>query len=248
MADNVDKRSPSEVQADLELKYADLKLKGLEEDEKRALARKTLAEALKAEAEAAVYAIDVDKKKELRALELANDRHFHVYRFNVPVGEKSVNECIATLTSWSRLDGAVPIEVIFNSPGGSVVDGMALYDFLQDLRAAGHHITTTASGIAASMAGILLQAGDTRRMGKEAWVLIHQASFGTSGSFGSVEDTMEWVRKVQERILDIFAARAKSSGAEKPYSRAQFKKNWERKDWWLSSDECLTHGVVDEVL
>lgn len=241
-------RTPEEVEADLLLKKADLELKGLEAEEKRATARKTLAEAIKAETEAAAYELDLQKKVEARQLEKANDHYHRVYHFSTPVSEKSVEACMDRLTLWSRIDPGCDIEVVFNSPGGSVTDGMALFDFLQELGREGHKVTTTAMGIAASMAGILLQAGQVRRMGKEAWVLIHQASFGSSGSFGQVEDTVEWVKKVQERILDIFAERALNSGCEKPLSRATIKKNWERKDWWLSSAECLKHGFVDEVL
>jgi ATP-dependent Clp protease protease subunit len=241
MAEEKETRSPAEVAADLALKQADLTLKELEADEKRAAVRKAAAEARKSEAEAAAYDIDLAAKQEARQATLANDHYYRVYNFSQQVSEASVTKCIDKLTLWSRIDPGCDIEVIFNSPGGSVVDGMALFDFLQELRRAGHHITTTAMGIAASMAGILLQAGDHRRMGKEAWVLIHQASFGAQGSYGSVEDTVEWVRKVQERILDIFANRS-------TMKRATIKKNWERKDWWLSSDECLRHGFVDEVL
>lgn len=242
-----DPRTPEEVVADLKLKEADLALKALEADKVRAEARKQLAEAIKAEQEAEAYQMDLAAKKEKREHELASDHYAHIYRFNSAVNEASVKECINRLTLWSRIHPGTDIEIIFNSPGGSVTDGMALFDFIQDLRRGGHRVTTTARGIAASMAGILLQAGDVRRMGKEAWVLIHQASFGSSGSFGAVEDTVEWVRKVQERIIDIFAARAAGSGVDKPITRNQLKKSWERKDWWLSSDECLKLGIVDEV-
>jgi ATP-dependent protease ClpP protease subunit len=89
------------------------------------------------------------------------------------------------------------------------------------------------------MAGILLQAGDVRIMGKESWLLIHQVSFGASGSFGEVEDTTKWVDRIQDRVLDIFASRSKMS-------KAQIKRKWNRTDWWISSDEALKLGFVDE--
>ena len=229
-------RTQLEIDADIALKNADLIIKELEAEGLRATARETLAKALKAEAEGEAYSIELEKKRESRQAEKANDHYFRIYHFSQPVSEKSVEACMDRLTLWDRIDPECPIEVVFNSPGGSVVDGMALFDFLREMSRKGHHVTTTAMGIAASMAGILLQAGDTRRIGNEAWVLIHQASFAA------------WVKKVQERILDIFAEKCATSGAEKPYTRAQLKKNWERKDWWLSSGECLKHGVVDEVL
>jgi ATP-dependent protease ClpP protease subunit len=94
--------------------------------------------------------------------------------------------------------------------------------------------------MAASMAGILLQAGDERVMGKETWVLLHEASFLAAGKIGEVDDTVEWVKKVQKRILAIFAGRSN-------LSRSQIERRWKRKDWWLSSTDCLKHGFVDKV-
>lgn len=243
-----DTRTPAEVEADLALKQADLTLKTLEAEKHRAEIRKVLAEAVKAESEATAWTIDLAKKEEARQVEKAADYYHRVYQFVGQVSEASVDKCVDRLTTWTRIDPRCDIEVVFNSPGGSVIDGMALYDFLQQLRRDGHRITTTGMGIAASMAGILLQAGDVRRMGREAWVLIHEGSFGVQGSIGQVEDRFEWVKRIQDRILDIFAERAKASAAEKPATRAFIKRNWERKDWWLSSDECLKLGIVDEVL
>lgn len=90
------------------------------------------------------------------------------------------------------------------------------------------------------MAGILLQAGDIRVMGRESWLMLHEAAFGAQGKVGEVEDTVEWVKKIQERILNIFAQHSS-------LSRAQIKRRWTRKDWWIDSDEALRLGFVDEI-
>jgi ATP-dependent protease ClpP protease subunit len=243
------RRTREEVQADIALKTADLQLREQEVLAARAETRKTLAEALKAEAEAEAYNMDVDRKREVFAMERTSDRYFHTYQFTDMVNLATVEQCIATLTMWSRRDaqeraeGATPcpMTVTFNSPGGDIIAGIALFDYLLELRRSGHHLTTIAQGIAASMAGILLQAGDTRCMGAESWVLIHQASFGTQGSFGVVEDRVEWVKKVQERIIGIFVARSQ-------LTKRQLETKWTRKDWWLDSAECLKLGIVDKVL
>jgi len=95
--------------------------------------------------------------------------------------------------------------------------------------------------MAASMAGILLQAGTVRVMANESWLLIHQVQFGAIGSFGEVEDRTEWVRRGQDRGVDLFCERA--SGI----SKRTFKKKWERKDWWLTSDESIEYGIADRV-
>lgn len=174
-----------------------------------------------------------------RDKELAGDEYHHVYRFLGDVGSASVKACIEQLQMWDRLDPKCDITIVFHSPGGDVVAGMALWDFLTEIKER-HHLTTVARGYAASMAGILLQAGHVRQMGKEAWLLIHEASFGVMGSMGEVEDRVDWVRKVQGRILDIFTERSK-------LSRLQIRKRWARRDWWISSDEALKWGFVDEI-
>jgi ATP-dependent Clp protease protease subunit len=230
------------------LKLARLKVLQAEEKKHLSEARFNDAEALKAEIEAEGFQVDLEKKLDERKAVLANDIYNKVFYFATPVSEKSVKDCMQRLAYWARTEPGCDIEIVFNSPGGDVTDGLALFDYIQSLVRAGHDVTTTALGMAASMAGILLQAGSRRRIGKEAWLLIHQASFGAVGSYGEVEDRLKWVEKVQERIIDVFATRAAESGAEKPMTRAQIKKNWNRKDWWISSDECLKYGFVDEVV
>lgn len=203
--------------------------------------RKVIAEAQAEEARGTVLALDANKAKRLESRELAKDEHHHVYVFDKSVGEASVTACIHKLAEWSRNEPGCDIEIIFNSPGGSVIDGMALYDYICQVKRKGHTVTTNTLGMAASMAGILLQAGDVRQMGAESWLLIHEASFGAGGSMGEVEDTVEWIKAIQERILSIFAARSN-------LTKAQIRNRWRRKNWWLSSDESLKLGLIDEIV
>jgi len=187
--------------------------------------------------------IVLDRERHKRRRELADDEHHLFYAFTGAVESGSVNKCIEQLTKWRRTIESPegnPIEVQFNSPGGTIVPGMALFDCIQAMRSAGFNVTTSSIGYAASMAGILLQAGDHRVMGAESWLMIHEASFGTSGKIGEVEDIVEWVKMVQERILDIFAERSN-------LSKAKLKNRWRRKDWWLSSDDALRFGLIDEI-
>src|SRR5665213_3187680 len=107
----------------------------------------------------------------------ANEYH-HKYNFTSAVDSTSSQHCMDVLETWGRLDPGCDIEIVFSSPGGSVIDGMALFDFIQGIRAKGHKVTTGTIGYAASMAGILLQAGDVRWIGREAYILIHEVSFG----------------------------------------------------------------------
>ena len=227
-------------------------------EQARAEATKAIAEAEKAETERqrALLGLEQDEIRMVKERHgfkewQAADAFYRIYYFLDAVTDVTAERCIATLDLWDRLDPECDMTIVFNSPGGDVVAGLAMFDHIQTLRRKGHKITTRTEGIAASMAGILLQAGDHRVMGPEAWVLIHEAAFGTSGKTFQVEDRVEWVKRVQERILEVFARRAKEAGengtASHPMTKAGFKKNWARKDWWLSSDECLKYGVVDEV-
>ena len=90
------------------------------------------------------------------------------------------------------------------------------------------------------MAGILLQAGDYRWMGHQAWMMIHRAAFGAIGKTFEIEDEVAWIKRIEDRILEIFEK--KSS-----LTRTKIKRNWDRKDWWISSDEALEMGLIDEI-
>lgn len=210
--------------------------------------QKLEAEARKADYDAKLsqLAYNINKREEDKVM--TSDRYNHVYRFVYEVNEASVADCMSQLSKWSRLDPKCDIEVVFCSPGGSIIDGFALFDFIKDLIRKGHKVTTKSIGYAASMAGTLLQAGTDRIMGKESWLLIHEASFLAYGKMGAVEDTVEWVKRMCDSILDIFAQRAaEKTGKPIKTVKAFIKKNWTRKDWWLSAEEALEYGFCDRV-
>jgi ATP-dependent Clp endopeptidase proteolytic subunit ClpP len=161
------------------------------------------------------------------------------------VSASTVTACVRQLMLWDRLDPTCDIDIIFNSPGGSVIHGMALFDQIVSLSKRGggkHKVTIGTMGLAASMAGILLQAGDHRWMGKQSYLMIHEISAGTGGKIGEMADDIKFYEAVCARVVDIFVER---SG--KKISRKDFVKNWERIDWWILSDEAKQLGFVDEV-
>lgn len=213
---------------------------------------KIQAESLKAEADARVVnagalAAEIINRQNLRAEEelLASNKFHNTYHFTKVIDEVSVKECMDQVDIWRRSSNFNRnIELIFTSPGGLIFSGLVLFDYLNMLKSESITVTTGTYGMAASMAGILLQAGSKRWMGKEAWILIHEGSLGVWGTSGQVEDTLGWMKRFQERALDIFASR---SGKDFKATKALIRRNWNRKDWWLSSDECLKYGFVDEV-
>jgi len=247
MADKERELSPEEIEANVAKAQAEAVAALSAAAKNDAEARKMSAEALKAEYDAQCEAIHVQRLRELHKRELAEDSYHHVYQFLGRVSESSVATCVRELSFWNRDAPKCDIEIILNSPGGEVIAGMALFDYLMFLRGKGHKITTVAIGYAASMAGILLQAGDTRVMGREAYVLIHEVSFGAGGKIGEVEDEVAFVRKIQDRVLNIFSKRSLEAQPKTGLTVRQFANRWRRKDWWLDSDESLRLGVVDEV-
>ena len=235
-----DTRTKKEIEADIAVKLAE--------------ARKTEAEAAKCELDCKRAEIDLkkagddykikhmnlEKEQERRNKAKAQDEENFLYRFNGEVSGSTVRNCIGKLTEWSRISPKCSIEIIFSSPGGSIVDGFELFDHIQCLRNNGHHITTGTLGMAASMAGVLLQAGDTRWIGHQSWLMIHRAAFGAWGKTYEIEDEVKFVRRIEERILGIFTSRSK-------LTTNKIKRNWDRKDWWISADEAVESELVDEV-
>jgi len=239
--------TPQEIEANVSKALAEAEAAKAEAAKNAAEARKFTAEAKSAEATAATDDMDLKRAEELRKRELAADSFHHVYQFVGSVNSTSVNACVRELSYWHRDCPKCDIEIVLNSPGGDVIAGMALFDYLSYLRGRGHQITTLAIGYAASMAGIILQAGDVRAMGKESYILIHEVSFGAGGKIGVVEDEVAFVRKIQNRVLRIFSERSKQAQPDTGLSIIQFANRWRRKDWWLDSDEALKLGIVDEV-
>ena len=227
------KRTKKEIEADLLLKQAEL-------DQKLAEIEKTKAETEKMQAEAGKAHLEYEKAHANRTKELHTDEENYLYRFSKDVSHHSVQACMTKLTEWHRRDPKCKIEIVFSSPGGSIIDGFELFDFIQELRSKGHHVTTGSLGMAASMAGILLQAGDTRWIGHQAWLMIHRAAFGAIGKTFEVEDEVKLVKRMEDRILTIFTSRSKLTSNK-------IKRNWDRKDWWISADECKEMGLIDEI-
>ena len=189
--------------------------------------------------------IGVEREREKRQVELTSDHFFRTYYFDHEVSAETVRRCMARVQTWCRgvePDEKIEIEIILNSPGGDVVNGLALYDFLESIKRQGHRVVTGALGMAASMGSILLQVGDVRYMGRGTVMLIHELSGIAWGKTSEIEDRMSLTKKLQERAIEIYSSR--SGGKLTPEDVAT---GWKRKDWWLTSAECLEKGLIDEI-
>ena len=189
-----------------------------------------------AQAESSEMVLEMSRDKQ--ALYNASDAKHHTVRFLGQVNGNTTTAAVEKLVSFHRTDPECDITFVIDSSGGDIIAGFHLFDTLLWLRNEGHYLRTLAVGHAASMGGVLLQAGTYRIMAPQSSLLIHEAQFNTSGSFGQVEDQVEYVKKLQERILSILAERS-------ALSRRQIKTRWARKNWWLMADEALELGFVD---
>lgn len=171
----------------------------------------------------------------------ADPRAANVYTFYSAVEPESVQHCMAELGTWSRRGPGSELTVIFNSPGGSVLDGLALFDYLQQLRSIGHPVTTMALGRAASMGAVLLQAGSRRVIGRNAFLLIHEVSHHSVGKVSEMEDSVGFTKRLQKRLLAILSERS-------TLNEREIQRRWARKEWWLDAEEAVALGLADELL
>ena len=209
--------------------------------------RRALAETKKAQAEARKFAAEARKTNtEANTAErderekLVDWRFQHIYPFAAGQNESSVRQCMNVLNVWDQLDPKCPIEIVLTSGGGEVIWGMVLFDYLRLLSDKGHKIITSTWGYAASMAGILLQAGDERVMYKQAWIMIHELTASTGGKIGEIDDTVAWYHRLGDHVIDIFVERSNGK-----LRRDYFIDHWTRREWWLDANEALALGMID---
>lgn len=198
--------------------------------------RHELAQAELAEIDLAVK-MDAERDRQVKT-----GRIRHLFINDTIIGSNA-DKWLDALQHWERRDPGLPITIDINSPGGSVTDGFAIYDQIERMRRKGAHVTTRGVGMVASMAAVLLQAGDVRVMDARAKMLIHEGSQnygGQSLTVGEQEDLRAFREMLLGDILDILAARS-------TLSRRALANKWKRKDWWLSANEALKLGLCDVV-
>lgn len=154
------------------------------------------------------------------------------------IDAEHVNSLIAQLLYLERTDSKAEITMYFNSPGGEVASGLALYDVMQGISSP---IRTVCVGAAASMAAVLFIAGDQREMMPHGKIMIHDpllANFG--GSAIKIKDTADEIMKTRNDIAKIIA---KHSGLS---LRNVLKKT--AKDSYFSAKDSVKFGLADAVI
>ena len=155
------------------------------------------------------------------------------------VNEHTANSVVAQLLHLAYVDPEADISLYINSPGGSVYDGMAIYDTMNFIKP---DVATYGIGLQASMGAFLLSSGakGKRFCLPHAKVMIHQPSSGTRGKVTDMEIDLKETLELKEMLAKIMA---KNTGQK----LSKVKTDMER-DYWMSPQEAVKYGLVDKVL
>lgn len=155
------------------------------------------------------------------------------------VNEHTANLVVAQLLHLAYEDPKADISLYINSPGGSVYDGLAIYDTMQFIKP---DVATYGIGLQASMGAFLLSSGTKgkRFALPNSRIMIHQPSSGTQGKISDQEITLREGIYLKRRLNEILA---KNTGQK----LSKIEKDVDR-DFWMSAAESVEYGIVDKVV
>jgi len=155
------------------------------------------------------------------------------------VNEHTANLVVAQLLFLANEDPKADISLYINSPGGSVYDGLAIYDTMQFIAP---DVATYGIGLQASMGAFLLSSGakGKRHILPNSRVMIHQPSSGTQGKITDQEISLREGIYLKKRLNEILSLNTgqKLSRIEKDVDR----------DYWMSSEDAKSYGLVDKIV
>lgn len=155
------------------------------------------------------------------------------------INDDVANIITSQLMYLNSIDSESDIKLFINSPGGSVIDGLAIYDVMNWVDA---DVATYAMGMAASMGSILLSSGEKgkRYSLPHSRVMIHQVSSGAQGQYADLEIAVRETKKYQDELYKILAENTGKS-FEQIFTDAD-------RDCWFTSKEALEYGLIDEII
>lgn len=155
------------------------------------------------------------------------------------VNEHTANVVVAQLLHLANEDPDKDISLYINSPGGSVYDGLAIFDTMNFIKP---DVATYGIGLQASMGAFLLSSGakGKRHLLPNARVMIHQPSSGTQGKVTDQEITLKEAIELKERLAAIMA---KNTGQKLSKVKADME-----RDFWMGAEDAVAYGVVDKVV
>ncbi len=157
----------------------------------------------------------------------------------LPVDDNIANIITAQLLFLESVDAKKDVLLYINSPGGSVYAGLGIYDTMQLVNP---DVTTICTGLAASMAAVLLTGGakDKRSALPHSRIMIHQPMSGMQGPASDMEISLKQTLSVKKDLYNIIS---RHSGK----SFETIEKDSDR-DFWLKAEEAKEYGLIDEVL
>lgn len=163
-----------------------------------------------------------------------------IIRLTKAVDTETSEQIVEQLLKLDTIKGKKDIIFYINSPGGSVSDGMAIYDAMQMVKS---DIKTICLGSCASMGAILLSGGTKgkRYITPNSEVMIHEISGFHSGKMGELKIRYEHAKTLNDRLIKILAT---NTGKD----IEQIRQDIQLKDKWFNSYEALEYGLVDKIL
>lgn len=149
------------------------------------------------------------------------------------------NSIVQQITALALEDATKPITLYINSPGGSIVDGMAIYDVIRRSTAPVHAVV---AGMAASMGAVIL-SGCTkghRAILPHGEVLLHQPLGGARGQATDIEISANRILKMKKMLLELLAA-----NTGHPFEK--LAEDCDR-DYWLDAEDALKYGIIDKII
>jgi len=155
------------------------------------------------------------------------------------VNDYTANVLQAQLLYLDSVDSGKDINVYINSPGGSVYAGLGIYDTMQFIQS---DVATICTGMAASMAAVLLVAGKEGKRSAlpHSRVMIHQPLGGVQGQASDIEIEAREIQKLKKELYTIIA----------DHSHTDYQKVWDDSDrnYWMTAEEAREYGMIDNVL
>lgn len=156
-----------------------------------------------------------------------------------PIDDYTANIIQAQLLYLDSADPGKDISIYINSPGGSVTAGLGIYDTMQFVTS---DVSTICTGMAASMAAVLLVAGKEGKRSAltHSRVMIHQPLGGVQGQASDIEIEAREIMKFKKELYTIIS----------DHSHTPFDKVWSDSDrnYWMTAEEAKDYGMIDTVL
>lgn len=155
------------------------------------------------------------------------------------INDYVANIVTAQLLFLDSVDRNRDIQMYINSPGGSVYAGLGVYDTMQFVSP---DVSTICTGMAASMAAVLMTAGvkGKRSALRHSRIMIHQPSGAIGGQASDIQITAREIRKIKNELDNIIAEHSGKDAAQVAIDRD--------RDFWMTAQEAKEYGLVDEVL